>query len=912
MFRRFVFALLAGVLTAAPVAASQTGTLSGTASEASGAPVAGARVSISGPQSASLVTDAKGHFSADLAPGVYSVDVTKGGYVPAHATDVAIFSGETLPLTVTMVKADLSTLRTIATVTTSRGSSINTGTAAISTLSSADLQNYPDPQINDVLQHVPDLTIQKMGSQPDTTIVLGGAQPYETQVLIDGHPLALGQYGVWISEYFPSFLLNNVETQTGPGNTTPFANTAVGGTANLVTDPFTTADHESLTVGVDSYQSQNSHFLASGTLSKLQYVVGLGYGSNNGPYFQSSRCVVSPDPNVANPATAGVGIVQFCGDSSASLFTKGEILKLRYNFSQATAFDAGFIGAQGGYLPQGTGYGQYLGQMTIEPCYTAPNYAATPVAPTAQFCTNPADSGLIGKTINAYAWYPGSNVYYNQPIFTGQLRTAVGNDTLLVRPYAGNINWIVDGSGEAYYPYAFSAPGTVPSADGNSNAFEQTCNNYNYLGQILTYPAPTLVNGQEECYQTAFSELEQDKLWGTTVSYLHPFGNSLLNLTYDYHGDSVFAYYNTASDVAVPNTLELYNTLSLTGDIGVARNVMAKFGLYDTIWHLSGSQPVPGSNGSGALEGLNRTLSRFDPHIGLSFQPRGGISYRAAFGTSETYPFAGQVSGIPFNTPPSATEPNGYVTQKNPYLNPEDAIEYSIGADKRFSNNSVLSVDLQDTTIHNVFETLSTPNYFANGEALVQPINAASLQAKIATIRYRYEPRFGLGYNASFAFESSIGNIPYSFYAGGASLPANGQQICSTGNATPGTTTCIPYMKGYGQLTYTFRDDTFLELGDDFEGKNNTYFQPPFMQFDFTARRPVARTLDVQVSVQNLLNSNNWYNLPEPYRGVAQPASECSSFNAGGACTGVGLTTVYTPLIPAPPRTVRLELTWHE
>jgi outer membrane receptor protein involved in Fe transport len=164
----------------------------------------------------------------------------------------------------------------------------------------------------------------------------------------------------------------------------------------------------------------------------------------------------------------------------------------------------------------------------------------------------------------------------------------------------------------------------------------------------------------------------------------------------------------------------------------------------------------------------------------------------------------------------------------------------------------------------------------------------------------------------NFAFESSIATgIPQAFYLGGqATIPANGQQICSIGNATPGTTTCIPYMKGYGQLTYTFRDHTFFELGDDFEGKNNTYFQPPFMQFDFTARRPVSRTLDAQVSVQNLLNTNNFYDLPEPDQGVAQPANACAT--SGATCGGLHLTSLPTALVPAPPRTIRVELQWHE
>src|ERR1019366_1710771 len=110
-----------------------------------------------------------------------------------------------------------------------------------------------NPQINDVLQRVPDVTLQHMGSQPDVSIVLGGVQPYETQVLIDGHPLALGQYGVWTSQYFPSYLIGGVETQSGPGNTTPFANIAVGGTVNLQTVDFTRRTTAEFTTGIDTF-----------------------------------------------------------------------------------------------------------------------------------------------------------------------------------------------------------------------------------------------------------------------------------------------------------------------------------------------------------------------------------------------------------------------------------------------------------------------------------------------------------------------------------------------------------------------------------------------------------------------------------------------------------------------------------
>lgn len=899
--RDFVVAVLLAVFSSFAPAMAQTAntaTLTGTVKSTAGAPIAGAAVSVSGAASASTTTDASGAFSLSLVPGLYRVEVEKGGFIPASLTDVALFANGSTPVTVTLTTADLTSLRTIATVSTSRGSSINTGTSTVAFVPKDDVQKFANPQINDVLQHLPNTTVQHLGSQPDTTIVLGGVQPYETQVLIDGHPLSMGQFGVWLSEYYSSFLIGGIETQVGPGNTTPFANTAVGGTTNLLSPGFTSKPSSEYVIGTDSFGSQYSHALFTGASGKLQYVAGLGYGSSNGPFFQGKKCVVLPD-NPANDNTPNsVGILQFCDDSSGSLFTKGEVLKFRYNFSPALAFDAGFIGAQGGYLPQGTSYGQYLGVTKIVQCL--------PSAPL--LCSNPNNSGLIGQSIDAYAWYPGSNVFSNQPIFTGQLRASAGKDTVLVRPYAGNIERIIAGADEQNYPFVFGPPG------GPNPAFENYCNPLNdgFLGFLKTTP-PTVVNGQEECWQTVFNEFEQDKLYGTTLSYLHPINNGLLNFTYDYHGDSTFAYYNTPDDIATPRTTERYTTLSLTGDVQLTHKLSIKAGLYDTIWKLAGVQPQPGATpdpvtGAVPLTSLTRTVSRFDPHVGFVYQPTGNAAYRIAYGTSATYPFSAQVSGLPFFTPPSATFPGGFITQKNPFLNPETSTEINVGTDLRFKRGDLLSVDLENINIQNVFETLTTPNAIpvpgqAVGIALIQPINAARLKAQFATIRYAYAPRFGFGYNAAVAFEkSSVDGIPASFYAGGAALPANGQQICGFGQATPGSTTCIPYLKGYGQLTFTARDGTYAGIGMDFEGKNNTYFQPPFSLWDLTVRRPVRSDLDVQVAVQNLFNTNNFYNLAMPNKGVTTVAGSLDASNQ------FQLTSLPSVRVPAPPRTIRLEL----
>ncbi len=908
----------------APVSAGST-VLQGVVRSGTGLPVAGANVSVSGPTTSTATTDAGGAFTLTVPQGIYSISVRKGGYNAALLSNVVAVGGTSLPLNVTMNQEDLSSLRTIGSVsTTSRGSTINTGAASSSFVPAQAFANVANPQINDVLQRVPDVTLQHMGSQPDVSIVLGGVQPYETQVLIDGHPLALGQFGVWNSQYFPSYLIGGVETQSGPGNTTPFANIAVGGTVNLLTPGFTTRPTAEIVYGSDNYSSQYSNFLATGAVGKLQYVAGTGVSGINGPYYETNKCVVSPDNGGAlDNRTGNTGVIQYCGDASGSFFSKGELGKLRYNFSSATSFDVGFTGAWGGYQPQGTAWGTYLGATTIESCLKSdPNR-----------CTNPANASLVGHTIDAYGWYTGSSVYNNQWLYDAQLRTTLGNNTILVRPYIGEIQpeVITGGDIQASYPSFFGplpgspnyaaptfAPGaTIPSTfnfSKNGTPFEQSCaNNFSNVASVAGTSVVS-ANGQQECFGSAYQTYEQDKLYGTTISFLHPMGNNVIGLNYDFHGQSTFAYINSPANVSVPFSTDRYSTFSLTGSFGVVKNVNLNLGLYDTRWTVSGVQPLLGAtgqpvvdaSGSTVLTGLGRGVSRFDPHVAFTFRPTGDVSYRAAFGTSATFPFVGQVSGLATYEQPAASlgppfQLGGTLTEKNPTLDPEVSIAYNLGVDKRFGNASVLSFDLSDTIVHNVFEQLTTSVPLNGGlEGIFSVVNVARLHAELATVRYAYAPRVGLGVNAAIAANRSIiDGLPLGFTG----PPTNGTQICGNG-VVIGIATCVPYLKGYGQLNYRAHGGAFVGLGVEYEGKNNSFFQPPFALVDFTFRKPVTRSVEMLVGVENLLNTNVFSN-----------ASNLASPNAGTplvAQTATGGQAAFVPiLVPAPPRTLRVQIRLH-
>ena len=182
----------------------------------------------------------------------------------------------------------------------------------------------------------------------------------------------------------------------------------------------------------------------------------------------------------------------------------------------------------------------------------------------------------------------------------------------------------------------------------------------------------------------------------------------------------------------------------------------------------------------------------------------------------------------------------------------------------------------------------------------------ARLVAQVATAQYTYAPAAGLGYNLSVAADSSmLSGIPASAFNGSAGLPADNVQLCGNATGNPGAAACIPYLKGYGQITYAWQHGGFAAVGVDFEGKNNAYYQPPFAMVDLTARQGIGKNLELQFSVQNLFNSNTGSNLPAPNAGV--PITGDSSFDG----TTIQQTSSVPFLIPAAPQTFRLQLRAH-
>ena len=152
--------------------------------------------------------------------------------------------------------------------------------------------------------------------------------------------------------------------------------------------------------------------------------------------------------------------------------------------------------------------------------------------------------------------------------------------------------------------------------------------------------------------------------------------------------------------------------------------------------------------------GVMEKTDEFGTSFVALFEPTGDTSLRAAAGTSETFPFVGDVTGPSAVQPPAFLYTAGIITEKNANLQPEYSSEYDLGADHRFKDSSVLSLDLQETTVHNVFQQLTTSVVTSVGGqpailGIFKPINVARLQADLLTFKYVHAPLRGFGYNVA-------------------------------------------------------------------------------------------------------------------------------------------------------------------
>jgi len=570
----------------AQVPATQT-TLGGKITDSRGNPLAGATISAEGGgHSYRATTLSDGTFSLSLPPGLYAITISHGGFQTVQ-NDLAVPAGGPLTINVPLSDQNLSSLQVIGRTSTSYNRTpFNVSESAVSTLPSVDIGIRQNPNLTDDVGEIPGVVASRtFSSTPNTDFVVRGGA-LQTRVTIDGHPISSGTVGQWNTNYANSLIFQDVEVVKGSGLNGSIAGESAVGTVNLRTRDFTRNNTTGGTIGFDSYNGglynifADVNFLAN---NRASLIVQKAFTGFNGPWggstqFRSGATAASTAGVATGQPTSFPGLTQWTGDFSNNFSTEAELVKLRYRFSETSSVTLEYLGLQGQYQPQGGSYAAYVGNMTIQACENGSAFQATLATclPNSTY-TAPYTFKNIGQVVNAYSWFPNSYIQDNEPTFAAEFRTAIGNDTLLFRPYTHLINRFISGTWENHYPgngggwFAVTnvancqavevAPTAAGGAKGPCFGVNGAPNSAAYVGTAAGQPpvqfATTSVapncspvppftcfttptgfqNDGTVGFSTPFSQPELDRLNGYTFSYIHPAGDNIYNFSFDYRKD---------------------------------------------------------------------------------------------------------------------------------------------------------------------------------------------------------------------------------------------------------------------------------------------------------------------------------------------------------------------------------------
>jgi outer membrane receptor protein involved in Fe transport len=232
------WALLSLLLIGEPLAAQVTnGAIAGQIRDGkTGAGLEGARILLVNTPLATA-SGVEGRFVlGGVAPGRYQLRLAAVGYAPDTLPDVAVASGDTARVVVTMHAAVVH-LPGIVVTASRRPERVEDAPASVAVLSRDEIKQRNVATVDGALAYVPGVTFNGPG-QMDIHGSTGSAGGIGSRVLtlVDGHPALSGDGGEIIWEAFPLLDLDQVEVVKGAASAL-YGSNALGGVVNLITTP---------------------------------------------------------------------------------------------------------------------------------------------------------------------------------------------------------------------------------------------------------------------------------------------------------------------------------------------------------------------------------------------------------------------------------------------------------------------------------------------------------------------------------------------------------------------------------------------------------------------------------------------------------------------------------------------------
>ncbi len=909
---------------AAAQVAQSTGSavVSGVVSDANGAPISGAALTFSGPQAASATTDDEGAYSVNLVPGTYKVSVEKGGYQRLSEQDFSVPSTDPQTLNASIVQTTFSSLKVIGGTTSASGvrGQFNTGTASIETVSASVFKDQGQIQVGRILDQQPGVIMDRPATSVNNAAPgsinfpsVRGAFGNETANLVDGHQLANGQYGDYVSSFLNSFMLQSIEIVKGPGAAAPQVVNGIGGTVNFRTKDTTPYLTGSGTYGLDSWGGKFSNIDFSDPIGKkFQFRADLAVYGTLGPLNQSGYftfdsfndegyCVggtwtpaggctgvasnnsapqtAPPLPGVQRSPFTTQYLVACCIPLTSQYLNRSELVKGKVLLSDTTQFTMSFLGSQ--TLTDQNGNHVYTLASTFDPTFAG--HSAT--------YTGSLPAGPLQIFDNVYEAPPYE--INNEPMFQGELRTSFGDNSLLFRYFGASINrlqygGVADPNG-AYGPVSYNLYGTFKGADGNYHTYDgqlEPITFFPYQQYCVATSGPPVACGSATATATTLPQyrdsaetrsMEEDKIQGGTFELDHPLGDNgdVLTFALDANGQKshVYSFDGQLYAPSIPlGTGQQQQTFLLRGLFNVGSRFSAMLSNYLTSFQNRYTTDV------GATF-QNSSYSRYDGRVGLTYRATPDASIRFAAGSSFSPAYASilDVSA----TAPAYNSATLYFTNTLPSgnISPETAFGYDLGTDIRLDTNTLLVADGYLTNLYGQFAQtsyVSNPAYNGvdtHGNPITAPLYSSQYlnlgQSKYYGIELavRNDPPVGLGIIAQGSLTRAYPvSIPASLYCGNLACTTiapsaiivgpNFQNGGSSGSGASFSTLqnhAIPYSNGYLEVHYRFGNGAYAALGGQYIGPNNSSNEPAYTIGNATLRIPIVNPqTNLQISVDNI------------------------------------------------------------
>ena len=304
-------------------------TLLGFVHSSTGAPIAGARVAVHGPASATTTSGPDGKFSLHVDGGSYTIVASAAGFASADVGPVPV--DHDVSVDVALDPADAQHLRPIGEVSVDGRLALSRVTIPSVVLNRSDFERRGFDRIIDALTEVPSVTLPRPdgGSAAAPAVVaLRGPDPSETLVTLDGQLLNDANTGDLDLSRFPVAAFSAIDVTEGLGPRDLDGSNTIGGALNLVSLRPTAQLHTAYSFSTGSFGSSEGWFNMTGTRGKLGYAFALDDQQETGYVNQTDTLeVCTPDP-----VTCPVPAVPLHLGSNIS--NRAALANLIWNFSQ--------------------------------------------------------------------------------------------------------------------------------------------------------------------------------------------------------------------------------------------------------------------------------------------------------------------------------------------------------------------------------------------------------------------------------------------------------------------------------------------------------------------------------------------------------------------------------------------------